>query len=226
MHNLKRIAGWMAPLVWALLTCSVSSGANLPIAVAPVVVKMNVVTTTGAVEVTNAGTETSGLEAEVVRVTWVNGVEQYEATDQFIVTPPAFRLQGEKSRLIRFKFTGLRRDEEQFYRLFVRQLPQAEVAQQIGILFNVGVPIFIEPTTVRPALKLVHSDAAQTQSMLYNTGNVTLTVFQVEGKTCSTDSHKWVARISPLQKARLPTAAAQCATTALTDRGVVAITAP
>ena len=60
-----------------------------------------------------------------MRVSWVDGKEQYEATQDFVVSPPSFRLGPEKSRMVRFKYSGTRQNVEGFYRLFVRQLPEA-----------------------------------------------------------------------------------------------------
>lgn len=207
----------LTSLLWPL---SATQADSIPIAVAPVMVRLEPTNDIAGVEVSNRGDTASGIEVEVMRVNWVNGREQYEPTAEFVVSPPSFRLQARKSRMVRFKYNGQRQDIEGFYRLFIRQLPQETTDNQINMVFNIGVPVFIGPLQARPALQLVASAAE-----LRNTGNVTLTVLNLEGNSCP-GALKVMARVAPAQKLALSAEQTRCATGAQTDRGVIVLTTP
>ncbi len=217
--------------------CALNATAGMPIAVAPVVIKLDKTTDFSSVEVFNRGNQATGIEVEVLKVKWHDGNEQYEATNDFVVSPPAFRVAGEKSRMIRFHYSGQRQNMEGFYRLFIRQLPEASTSSQVEMIFNIGIPIFIAPLTAQPGLSISSSANPGTAvagttvanaitAELRNTGNVTLTVFELEGTSCTGGPQKVAARISPAQKFRLPTDVSRCATAARTDSGRIPLTPP
>lgn len=156
----------------------------------------------------------------MMRVRWVNGVEQYESSQDFVVSPPSFRLLAGKARVVRFKYNGTRQNTEGFFRLFIRQLPPEQTANQINMVFNIGVPVFIAPVKAAPSMQM--STAADE---LRNTGNVTLTVMSLEGQGCASPLVLKV-RISPGQKIGLPAAQARCANTVQTDKGSLALSTP
>lgn len=199
---------------------------GIPIAVAPVTIKLDTATEFAAVEVSNRGEQATGIEVEVVRVQWVEGQEQYEPTKDFVVSPPAFRLPAGKSRMVRFRYAGPRQDTEGFYRLFIRQLPEEVSASQINMVVNLGVPIFVAPVIARPGLVIAGLAGATKTSELRNTGNVTLNVLQLEGKNCPEGPQKLLARLSPEQKLMLKTDLSQCATGVHTDRGLIPLRTP
>lgn len=211
---------WLLGLPLSLLFPGPTLASSVPIAVAPVMVRLDVATDIAGVEVSNRGEAPSGVEVEIMRVRWVNGVEQYEASQDFVVSPPAFRLLAGKARMVRFKYNGTRRDTEGFYRLFIRQLPPEQSTNQINMVFNLGVPVFIAPLNATPALQI--SAAADE---LRNTGNVTLTITSLEGQSCA-GPVPLTARVSPGQKVALPAAQARCAKTAQTDKGSIALSTP
>ena len=178
--------------LWVTLAASllyavtgVHAGGNLPIAVSPVVVKMDALTEFSSVLVGNRGDQATGIEIEVFRVQWVDGQEQYHPTKDFIVSPPTFRLLANKDRLVRFRYSGLRHNAEDFYRMFIRQLPEVAVNNQINMVVNLGVPIFVAPLDLHPALTVVTgvgvvSGAGETKTYtLRNSGNVTLNVMKL-----------------------------------------------
>lgn len=206
---------------------AVHAAANLPLSVSPVVIKMNVATEFAGVSVNNRGDQATGIEVEMLQVRWVDGREQYEATRDFLVSPPTFRLQPKKDRLVRFRYSGTRQDTEGFYRMFIRQLPEGMSTNQINMVVSLGVPIFVAPVTSRPALAIVRAaggDSAATS--LRNTGNVTINVLQLEGENCLVDLQNLPIRISPQQSVLLKTDDAPCATkatSARTDRGLIAL---
>ena len=225
-----------------VLACAYAPNATagMPIAVAPVVVKLDKATDFSSVEVFNRGTLATGIEVEVLKVKWQDGNEQYEASNDFVVSPPAFRVAGEKSRMVRFHYSGQRQNMEGFYRLFIRQLPEASSTSQVEMVFNIGIPIFIAPLSAKPQLSISNSASSgmtgmtvagttaanATTAELRNTGHVTLTVFELEGTSCAGGPQKVAARISPAQKFTLPTDLSRCATAARTDSGRIPLTPP
>jgi len=212
-------AAFLMPLAFG------QSAAAIPIAVAPVVVQMDTVTAFSAVQVSNRGDRPTSVETAMVKVKWVDGREVYEPTSDFTVSPPVFRLQGGKSRMIRFKYAGQRQDSEGFYRLFIHQLPEKTEGSQVSIIFNLGVPIFIAPLSSRPALMLDASGGQDKPAELHNTGNVTLTVIALEGQDCPSSPHKVMLRLSPAQTLVLKDAVPSCVTRARTDQGVIRLAA-
>ena len=192
---------------------------SIPIAVAPVTVKIDSNAEFSAIEVSNRGKRPTSVEAEMVRVKWVDGREQYEATRDFTVSPPVFRLPDGKSRMVRFRYAGLRSETEGFYRLFIRQLPEEIAGNQISMVFNLGVPVFVAPFTSRMALSMNRPPGRAPE--LHNTGNVTVTVLALEGGGCPQGAQQVMARISPAQKLVLKDLSAACATSARTDRGMI-----
>ncbi|MET0310933.1 MAG: fimbria/pilus periplasmic chaperone [Burkholderiaceae bacterium] len=209
---LRSAAACMLALAGA---CAFAQGS--PFAVAPVTFKLDTATEFGAVEVSNRGEEPMGVEATLVRVRLVEGKETYEPADEFTFSPPTFRLQAGKSRLVRFRYSGPRGATEGVYRLFLRQLPEATGSQQIAMVFNIGVPIFVAPSTASPSLAIVKNGPAP---RMENTGNVTVTVSQLEG--CAAATEKILVRLFPGQATDLKEAQA-CATSAKTERGNIAI---
>ena len=229
--DLKR-CGYLLLLACAYAYASTAM-AGTPMAVAPVVVKLDNATDFASVEVFNRGTQATGIEVEVLKVSWRDGNEQYEASNDFVVSPPTFRVSGEKSRLVRFHYSGQRQNMEGFYRLFIRQLPEAGITNQVEMVFNIGIPIFVAPLSAQPSLG-IRSLATSTvpggtspntaAAELRNTGNVTLTVFELEGTNCPGGPQKVLARISPGQKLALQTDVSRCATAARTDGGRIPLT--
>ncbi len=199
------------------------AAANVPMAVSPVVVRLDTATEFSAVLVGNRGDHATGVEVEVVRVRWVDGQEQYQPTDDFIVSPPTFRLSEKKERLVRFRYAGPRHDTEDFFRLFIRQLPEETTGNQIDMVVSLGVPIFVAPLVSRAALAVAGAGAPGTAYLLRNSGNVTLNIVKLAGKSCAPGLQKTLPRLSPGQQVALDADLALCATTAQTDQGLIAL---
>lgn len=221
---LSRPARWLVACGLWLPLAALAAG-SIPLAVAPVIVKMDMATEFAAVEVNNRGEQATGIEVEILRVRWVEGREQYEPTTDFVVSPPAFRLAASKGRMVRFRYTAPRQDTEGFYRLFIRQLPEEIPGNQISMVFNLGVPVFVAPTASRPQLVIAGPSGTNGQAALRNTGNVTLNLLQLEGQNCPEGSQKLLTRLSPDQQLALKASLSQCATGVQTDRGLIPLTA-
>lgn len=221
-----RLRSGVACMVIAVLTCPAFGqvAGGIPIAVAPVIVKMNLLEEFSSIEVSNRGGRPTSVEIEVVRVSWAEGREKYEPTTDFTLSPPVFRMQAGKSRTVRFKYDAQRHETEGFYRLFVHQLPEEISGNQVNLVFKLGVPIFVAPLTSQPALSLHPATIQGRLSELHNTGNVTLTVVELEGQGCPTGPQKVMVRLSPSQKSVLRDVATACITSARTDQGVIQLT--
>lgn len=194
--------------------------AAAPISVSPVSVKLDAATEVGNLRVGNPGDTSAAVEVEVVRVKiQPGGQEQYEPASEFLITPPAFKLPPGETRLLRFRHTGKRTAMEGVYRIFVRQLPDRS-GTGISFAVNIGVPVFVAPTTSQPALALLPLPQG---AQLRNSGNVTVTVQQLEGAGC-TEPVKVSARLFPQQTVMVPAVPANCALTAQSDKGSIPLT--
>lgn len=195
---------------------------SMPLAVSPVVIHLEAGTDYGQIDIGNRGDAATGMEVEVVRMRWDGNAEAYEPTRDFIITPPAFRLDSGKNRLLRFRYAGVRGEDEAAYRIFIRQLPEGStVAGGVGMVVKVGVPVFVLPRSPRPALALSAGDNPQ----LRNTGNVTLTVRELVGAGCPGEPFKVGQRLFPGQARSLAGRPLACVSNAQTDRGPVALAA-
>ncbi|AYQ28962.1 MULTISPECIES: molecular chaperone [unclassified Polaromonas] len=216
---------WLLALGCLLPPGAACLAAGIPMAVSPVSVKLEIASEYAGVNVSNRGEEATGVQAEILLVRWVAGQEQYEPTSDFVVSPPAFRLQAGKDRMVRFRYSGPRENTERFYRLFVRQLPETSTAGQVNMVFNLGIPIFVAPHQSRPGLSLAGTSGGA-GAELHNTGNVTLSVAHLEGKGCPSGPQKVASRLAPGQKFVLRADSPLCATAAQTDRGLIPLATP
>lgn len=213
---------WLARLGPLMAVCA-AGATTIPLAVSPVNVRLDPGTEYATVEVSNRGDAATGIEIDMRHVLWVDGREQNGPTKDFIVSPPSFRLQPGKNRLVRFKYSGPRGDMEGMYRMFIRQLPERSTGGEVSMVFNIGVPVFISPVTARPALALAGSSPAE----LRNTGNVSLNLGQIEGPGCSESTvAKLRQRLAPGQKLELQPAVSKCASGVQTERGLILLSTP
>lgn len=216
----RRLLAWLGYGGAMLLSASASVvAANLPIAVSPVMIKLNTSTEFSAVLIGNRGDEATGIEVEIMRVQWIDGKEQYQPTQDFTVSPPTFRLSGKKERLVRFRYAGARHDTEDFFRMFIRQLPEETAPSKIDMVVSLAVPIFVAPVASHAALAVTSMAAAGNGHALRNSGNTTLTILKFSGTSCPQSAQKLVPRLSPGQQAALDTEIALCATSVQTDQG-------
>lgn len=218
----SRRAGLLAAL--CLLAAMAVHAQVAPIAVAPVVVRLEPGADYGQIDISNRGTGPTGLEVSVVRMRWNGTAEEYTPTGDFVFSPPSLRLEGGKSRLLRFRYVGARGDTEAAYRMFIRQLPDdSRAPDQIVMLVNLGVPVFVSPAVAKPALSLLRENDT---TLLRNVGNVTLTVTELVGEGCPGSAFAVGARLLPEQGRMLKDKPLPCVSRAMTDRGAVVLAAP
>ena len=83
----------------------------------------------------------------------VDGVDEYEDTRLFIVSPPSFKLHPGKSKKVRLGFRGKRgTPSEQTFRLIVAEVPSevkkaAEGTSTLDVTLRHVLPVYVAPQT-------------------------------------------------------------------------------
>jgi fimbrial chaperone protein len=112
---------------------------------------------TGAITVTNHGTEP--LRLQISAVTWSDdehGVMQLAPTKDIVVRPSLIEIAPGSRTTVRVGVTIAARAIEQTYRLFVEELPdrRPKPAGRIDVLTRIGIPVFVAPKVVTDKLQL------------------------------------------------------------------------
>lgn len=79
------------------------------------------------------------------------GLDQLDATDNVVLSPPFVTLQGGQSQIVRLLIRQPSTDKEQSYRLLLDQIPSASEAPGVRLVLHFSVPLFVEPAAVTPA---------------------------------------------------------------------------
>ena len=107
----------------------------------------------GVVEITNLRTQPTLYNIEVLKWAVVDGVDEYEDTRLFIVSPPSFKLHPGKSKKVRLGFRGKRgTPSEQTFRLIVAEVPSevkkaAEGTSTLDVTLRHVLPVYVAPQT-------------------------------------------------------------------------------
>lgn len=129
------------------------------IGVLPVGVSLSARQDRQAVTVTNHGSTAALMQAEAMAWSQNGGKDDYRPTRDLLVNPPLFTVPPGGSQIVRI---GLRRPvdpaRELAYRLFLREVPlQAPMApeaagqQQIRVLMELRLPVYVAPPNPLPA---------------------------------------------------------------------------
>jgi fimbrial chaperone protein len=143
------VASWGA--LWAM---AAHSGA---LSVAPVRLELSAPELTGALTVTNTGTESSVVQLEATDWSQRNGQDEYAPSRELLATPPIFTLAPGASQIVR---VGLRRPpdprRELAYRLFLQEIPPPPKigSTELRVALRIGVPVFISASKSRPELRV------------------------------------------------------------------------
>jgi fimbrial chaperone protein len=131
--------------------------------VSPVRIDLNNKKSSSTVQVTNQGDAPVTVQARAVEWRMDAGENKYEETNDFIVSPPVFTLQPQQRQMIRLGIRGgvSPADIERTYRLILEEVPKAPQAGAIAMVFNISVPVFLDPA--RPVMPLLIWDAAYTE---------------------------------------------------------------
>lgn len=147
-------------LRWILCILALSVAAAMAAAasfiVNPVRVHLGADQRVVALTVRNNGSAAVRVQAQPMRWSAQGEADQYDATDQLLVSPPLFALEPGATQIVR---VGLRTPHigalEQAYRLYLTEVPGPVGAERQGLAMTLrlGIPIFVQPAVaVRPDL--------------------------------------------------------------------------
>lgn len=145
----------LAVASWGALWAMAAHGGAL--SVAPVRLELPAPELTGALTVTNTGTESSVVQLEATDWSQRNGRDEYAPSRELLATPPIFTLAPGASQIVR---VGLRRPpdprRELAYRLFLQEIPPPPRIGSRGlrVALRIGVPVFISASKSRPELRV------------------------------------------------------------------------
>jgi len=141
------------------LLVGVSTPAQAAITISPVIV--NVPSDGRAIiTVRNERQREVLYQISVFRWLQVDGVDRYEATQDFIASPPMFTLAAAESQIIRVGFRNPQRlPVEQSYRLFLAEVPRpGENSAERGVVefaMQYAIPVFVASSNRAGPLSLV-----------------------------------------------------------------------
>jgi fimbrial chaperone protein len=104
---------------------------------------------TEALTLRNADEAPVVVQVHVVAWSQRDGVDQFDATREMLVTPPVLQLPGNGEQIVRVALRGQPdRSQELAYRVVFEEVPQAAPAGFTGlrVALRLSVPIFIAPT--------------------------------------------------------------------------------
>ena len=145
-------------IVWLLaLSVAAAQAAAASFVVNPVRVNLAESQRVVSLTVSNNGTAPVRVQAQPMLWSAQGEMDQYEATDQLLVSPPLFALEPGGTQILR---VGLRNpraaEQEQTYRLYLTEVPGPVGAdfQGLTMTLRLGIPIFVLPSVkVAPALE-------------------------------------------------------------------------
>jgi len=92
------------------------------------------------------------VQVSVVAWSQKDGVDQFDATHEMLVTPPVLQIPGNGEQIVRVALRGQpNRSQELAYRVVFEEVPQAAPAGFTGlrVALRLSVPIFIAPTVAK-----------------------------------------------------------------------------
>ena len=140
--------GWrgsVLALIW--LNVTTMCGAT-GFAVSPVLLEFPAQERSEVMTITSAVDQRKAFEVEVLRWRQVDGKDILDATEDFLVTPPAFNLAAREVRTLRITRTNASPEaDEARYRIVLTEIPLFEnhVQRQLNISMKISVPIFVLP---------------------------------------------------------------------------------
>jgi fimbrial chaperone protein len=145
-----RILSPTVAALWLVLAGSACAG---EFSAAPIRIFMSPADRAVAVTVTNDGDEEILMHAEVYR--WQqkpDGEDALLATDDLMLSPPVIKLGPRSLQVVRLvRLAPPPAGEEQTFRLFLREVPEAADPAKTQVRFSLtfSIPIFITPATAR-----------------------------------------------------------------------------
>jgi fimbrial chaperone protein len=141
-------------LAGALFFCSALAGAG-EISVNPIRIELGPGQRTGTLTITNNGDKPTVLQATVKQWRQSDGGPVYEPTQDVIATPVLFRVAPRSRQLVRVGFTNPPASpaSELSYRVYLTEVPEDKPGEsQVRFLLQLGVPMFVAPSTTHDGL--------------------------------------------------------------------------
>jgi fimbrial chaperone protein len=116
--------------------------------IAPIRVELAGGRRTEALTLRNADESPVVVQVHVVAWSQKDGVDQFDATHEMLVTPPVLQIPGNAEQIVRVALRGQPdRSQELAYRVVFEEVPQAAPAGFTGlrVALRLSVPIFIAP---------------------------------------------------------------------------------
>jgi len=144
-------------VLFLLATSLVSPILAGPFSVTPVRIYMTPKDRAVAVTITNEGDKELVMQADLY--TWKqkpDGEDDLQLTEDLLFSPPIIKLAGKSRQVVRLaRLSPPPQDQEQTYRLIVREIPEAipnkdNLQLQIAIAFS--MPVFITPPAAKSKL--------------------------------------------------------------------------
>jgi fimbrial chaperone protein len=132
---------------------------------------------TGAVTVSNDGTET--LHAQLRAFEWsqdAEGKDHYEETQDLVFFPKLLDVESHGERIVRVGIRLPATVREKTYRLFIEEIPaphKEEKGATIAIAFRFGVPVFVKPPQedAQGEIAALTMNRGEIRAAVNNTGN-------------------------------------------------------
>lgn len=139
----------------AALLLPIQAARAADIGISPVAVHLDRVNDRATVNVVNSGNDAVVMQVEAVAWRRVGQTDQDAPTNDMVINPSVFTVQGGQTQLVR---VGLRRavagQNEGTYRIVLREVPQAprpgevRVSGQVRVLMALRVPVYVAPQQV------------------------------------------------------------------------------
>jgi fimbrial chaperone protein len=151
--------------------------------VSPIALSLSASSTSGLLTISNESDETLRFQLAAYRWSQGTGGEmELEPTDDVVLFPRLLTLEPRKERKIRVGAVVAFAASEKTYRVFVEELPSAEVASPfsgvpgVRVLTRMGIPIFLRPSKAQANGAIVNPGVEQGRLsfQVRNNGNVHL----------------------------------------------------
>ena len=103
------------------------------------------------------------FELVVVRWQQINGIDVFEPTEDFFVTPPAFQLAPNEARSVRILRAQVPHEtDEMTYRIFVKEIPlwQNHIKGHMNLSIQLSIPLFMKAIRPLPSVLDVQMGSA------------------------------------------------------------------
>ena len=156
--------------------------------VSPLDLQFNVQSKSGIVTVSNDDTKTLSLRVKAMRWTQDSeGRDVYAETSDLVYFPKRFELKPGEQRVVRAGLDQVVPGAEKAYRLYIEEIPPADLPRdggsKLAVLLSIGIPVFISPldTTSSALISTPKFSTAEELSFsMQNTGQKRIRISQIQ----------------------------------------------